>query len=396
LNETADLGIWAITVLEVVSGSDAFAILAETNSNNPEPEDGLSYVCVRISAQNTGTIRRVIQMSDFAATGSDGILRRTGPIAIPDPLLGATVEPGASTEGWIAVMVDDPAAAILWFDSPQAGGNWSDGLFALGEGATVPDAGSLDSASTEVGSEPGGPASFGETVTVGGWEITVDEVLYGLDAWDLFDFRTQALGEGNEWITAGASIHAIVRNLNPFPAFFSSIAFEVSDWDGEPWDQMPTLTVVNDVSREYMPGATGEGWASFAGLTWTEYNLLRVSPVKVGGEARYITFGGDPPASTGESETEPEDETATEEAETSSEPLSVVEGNIVETTEDLVNLREEPSTSGEPLRELERGTQLEVAGEQVEADGYTWLPVIVVDSGEFGYVVIDFVGLAED
>jgi hypothetical protein len=153
---------------------------------------------------------------------------------------------------------------------------------------------------------------------------------------------------------------------------------------------------MNDVSREYMPGATGEGWASFAGLTWTEYNILRISPVKVGGEARYITFGGDPPASTGESEAEPEDATATEEAETSSEPLSVVEGDIVETTEDLVNLREEPSTSGEPLRELERGTQLEVAGEQVEADGYTWLPVIVVDSGEFGYVVIDFVGPAGD
>jgi hypothetical protein len=396
LNETADLGIWAITVLEVVSGSDAFAMLAETNGYNPETEDGLAYVCVRISAQNTSTIRRVIQMSDFAATGSDGILRRTGPIAIPDPLLGAIVEPGASTEGWIAVMVDDPAVAILWFDSPQTGGNWSDGLFALGEGATVPNAGSLDSASTEAGSEPGAPASFGETVTVGGWEITVDEVLYGSDAWELFDFRTQALGPDNEWITAGASIHATVRNLNPFPAFFSSIAFEVSDWDGEPWDQMPTLTVVNDVSREYMPGATGEGWASFAGLTWTEYNLLKVAPVKVGGEARYITFGGDPPTSTGESEAEPEDETATEEAETSSEPLRVVEGDIVETTEDLVNLREEPSTSGEPLRELERGTQLEVAGEQLEADGYTWLPVIVMDSGEFGYVVIDFVGPAED
>jgi hypothetical protein len=396
LNETADLGIWAITVVEVISGSDAFALLSEVNGYNPEPDEGLSYACARITAQNTGTITRVIQMSDFAATGNDGILRRTGPIAIPDPLLGAAVEPGASTEGWIAVMVDDPAAAILWFDSPQAGGNWADGLFALGDAASAPNVASLEGGSTDAGSDPGAPAGLGETVTVGGWVITVDEVLYGSDAWDLFDFRTQALGPDNSWITEGAAVHAIVRNLNPFPAFFSSITFEVSDWTGEPWDQVPTMTVVNDVSREYMPGASGEGWASFGGLAWTEYNLLKVSPFKVAGEARYITFGGDPPASTGDNETEPDAETAEEEEATPSAPLDVVEGDIVMTTEDRVNLREEPTTSGAPLRELGLDTQLEVAGEPVEADGYTWLPVIVVDTGEFGYVVIDFVQAAED
>ena len=71
LNETADLGIWAITVVEVISGNDAFALLADVNANNPEPDQGLSYVCARITAQNTGTITRAIQMSDFAATGTD-------------------------------------------------------------------------------------------------------------------------------------------------------------------------------------------------------------------------------------------------------------------------------------------------------------------------------------
>src|SRR5690606_32550426 len=104
----------------------------------------------------------------------------------------------------------------------------------------------------------------------------------------------------------------------------------------------------------------------------------------------YITFGGDPPASTSTDEPETEEEPADDETTTASTPIDVVEGDIVEITEDRVNLRDEPTTSGSPLRELERGTQLEVAGEPVEADGYTWLPVIVVDSGEFGYVVIDF------
>jgi hypothetical protein len=390
-------------VQEVVAGDEAFAILTDTNAANAElgaPAEGESYVLARISATNTSSVRQVVQMSDFAATGTDGILRRTGPIAIPDPMLGAMVEPGATTEGWIAPIVNDPASAILWFDSPRLSGVWSDALFALAEGAT-PAIAALDPADTDVGSEPSSPASIGDTVTVGGWEITIDEVLYGADMFDaIFDFRTRALGSNNDWITAGAAVRATVRNLNPFPAFFSSIAFEVADWTGEPWDQMPTFTVADDVSREYMPGGSGSGWAAFAGLAWTEYNLVKVAPFKIGGEARYVTFGDAPPAgasTSSDEESTTDESTAEDDASNNASPeFTAVDGDVVVTSEDLVNLRDAPSTTGNPLQELPAGTELEVSGEPEEADGYTWYPVIVLSTGEFGYVVADFLAFPEN
>lgn len=397
----AELGPWTITVQEVIAGSDAFAILTDTNAANAElgaPAEGESYVLARISATNTGAAPQVIQMSQFAATGTDGILRRTAAIAIPEPQLSAIVQPGESTEGWIAPIVNDPASAILWFDSPILGGTWSDALFALAEGA-APAIEELDPSDTDTGSDVASPASFGDTLTVDGWEITIDDVLYGADMFDaIFDFRTRALGSNNDWITAGAAVHAVVRNLNPFPAFFSSITFEVADWSGEPWDQMPTLTVTDDVSREYMPGGSGSGWAAFAGLAWTEYNLLRVSPVKVTGNERFLTFGDTPPANNAPDDEEPD---STDEPDSGSEgepssDFTATTGDMVVTSEDLVNLRADASTSGDILQELPLGTELEIAGEAVEADGHTWYQVIVVETGETGFVVADFLEPAEN
>ncbi len=387
LGEAVALGPWTITVAEVRSGADAQAQLTETNGNNPEAGSGLAWVTARISVQNIGSTRRAIQMSDFAMTGTDGVFRRTGPIVPPSPMLTYLVEPGETVEGWIAAEVDAPESAVLWFDASQLGGSWADGLFELAAGAILPPVDKLDAADTDAGSDPGSPVAIGDTVQVGGWEITVDQVLYGLDMWDTLYIGTKYLEQSSTWITGGAAIHAVVRNLNPFPAFFSSIAFEVADWSGEPWDQMPTLTVNDDVSREYLPGASGEGWAAFGGLSWTEYNLLRVAPFKVGGQTRYYTFSDAPPAgSTTSEQTDP----------TPAAELDVAVGDTVETTEDLVNLRAEPSTSGSPVKELTQGTQLEVTGEPVTADGYTWLPVTVIESGETGYVVTNFVALVDE
>lgn len=57
-----------------------------------------------------------------------------------------------------------------------------------------------------------------------------------------------------------------------------------------------------------------------------------------------------------------------------------------------VNLRAAPTTDGDIVASLEEGTELQITGEAVEADGYTWWPVT---SDEFtGYVVEDFIELA--
>ena len=390
IGETADLGVWAITVAEVVAGDEAASLMIQTNGENPPAPDGQVYVCVRITAQNTSEQTRAIQVVDFAGTGGDGVLRRTQAVVVPEPMLQAVVEPGASTEGWIAITVADPSVAALWFDSPVLGGSWADGLFALAEGATAPVVEELDASDTDIGSDPGSPAAIGETVKVGGWEVTVQELIYGMDVFDIADFRTRALGSDNSGVPRWIGIYASVRNLNPFPAFFSDIGFEIADAQGEAWDHTMTLTAPDpDVSREYLPGAGGEGWALFEPGSYATADLIRVQPFKIGGAARFISLDGNQPVSDDPDETE--DTTATEAPENA---VSFAVGDVAVTSEDLVNLREEPSASGTIVSELALGTELEITGESTEADNYTWYPVVVTESGEEGFVVQNFLAPA--
>lgn len=385
IGEPASLGPWTITVSEVIAGEEAWSFLLETNGENPVPPDGLAYVCVRVAAQNTSDQARAVEMVDFAATGSDGVLRRTQAVVVPEPMLQAVVEPGASTEGWLAITVDDPSVATLWFDSPMLGGAWADGVFALGESSVAPIFETLDASSSDskIGSDPSTPAAIGETVRVGGWHVTIDEVITGLAVFEIADFRYQALGTDDGWVQSAIGLRATVRNLNPFPAFFSTIAFELADFAGEPWDHTLMMTPPEpDVSQEYLPGATGQGWAVFGRQPYAEANLIRIQPVRAGGAARYVIFDGQQPASGGES---PADESTPPPA------LDVSLGDLVETSEDLVRLREEPSASAEVVEELPLGTRLEITGEGSDADGYTWYPVTVVDSSQSGYLVADFI-----
>nr|MBA2469105.1 SH3 domain-containing protein [Chloroflexia bacterium] len=362
------------------SGEEAASFLIGANTENPPAPDGQAYVCARITAQNTSDRTESLQMVDFAGTGGDGILRRTQAVVVPEPMLQAVVEPGATTEGWIAVTVDDPSVATLWFDAPILGGSWADGIFALADGAPAPVFEPLDATDTDIGGDPANPAAIGETVRVGGWEVTIDEVIFGEAIFEIADFRYRALGSTNSWIQRGIGLYATVRNMNPFPAFFSDIAFEIADFSGEPWDHTLTMTPPEpDVSQEYLPGATGQGWATFGGQTWTAAELIKVQPFKIGGAARYVIFDGNQPVA----------DAPAEEAEPAV-ALDLAVGDLVETTEDLVNLRDEPSANAGIAEELPVGTQLEVTGESTDADGYTWYPVIVLETSRAGYVVQDF------
>lgn len=62
-------------------------------------------------------------------------------------------------------------------------------------------------------------------------------------------------------------------------------------------------------------------------------------------------------------------------------------------TENGVNVRSEPSTAGTPITAANSGDVVDIIGETVEADGYTWYPVRLEDGSE-GFIVGDFLDLA--
>ena len=62
-------------------------------------------------------------------------------------------------------------------------------------------------------------------------------------------------------------------------------------------------------------------------------------------------------------------------------------GDFVTVVEGGVNMRSDPTTAGENIvRALEGGEVLEIQGEPVEADGFTWYEVLVSETGEIGWV----------
>ncbi|MFM9108482.1 MAG: hypothetical protein ACKOWF_17490, partial [Chloroflexota bacterium] len=69
-------------------------------------------------------------------------------------------------------------------------------------------------------------------------------------------------------------------------------------------------------------------------------------------------------------------------------------GTTIVTTEE-VNLRDAPSTDGTALRVLPAGTDLVTSGEAVEAGQCDWWPVSVMETGEQGFVIEEFVRLGQ-
>ncbi|MCO5218877.1 MAG: SH3 domain-containing protein [Thermomicrobiales bacterium] len=86
-------------------------------------------------------------------------------------------------------------------------------------------------------------------------------------------------------------------------------------------------------------------------------------------------------------------ESTNEEAPAGETPTEEAAATVTATvTQNSVNVRPSPSTSGASIVKVNAGDTVTVTGEAVEGDGYTWLPVIL-DDGTSGYIVIDFLNV---
>lgn len=77
-------------------------------------------------------------------------------------------------------------------------------------------------------------------------------------------------------------------------------------------------------------------------------------------------------------------------APTATKPAGIAVGATVTVTENSVNLRDQPATSGNVVESLTQGQQLTVIGGPQTADGYTWWQVQDPATGTSGWVAADF------
>ncbi|MGC4107594.1 MAG: DUF4352 domain-containing protein [Thermomicrobiales bacterium] len=388
LGQAATAGPWSLTVIEVAAGSDAAARVAAANAGNAAAPDGVGYLLAHVQATNTGSTPLVLNMADFTATGSDGILRAPASIAGPTPELQATVAAGASVDGWLPLLVDDPAAATLWFESILLGGTWSSAILGLSDQAAIPSFGTPATPDANAGSDPASPASVGTAVLAGDWSVTVIRTGAGQEVYDNSDYGLRALSQSaqvpSDEIATWLGVYLSVTNLSNRPTNFSPNALMLCDTDGEVWDNVMALNAPTpDVARRLAPGATREGWVAFQLKPYSPGTLARIAPSVVADTPKYVSLSGS--AATTASATTPTGTPAS---------LDVVVGDTVVTTDSQINLRAEPSPSGQIVAELTKDTHLTVTGDGVEAGGYLWYPVTVVETGDSGYVVSTFLAKA--
>jgi hypothetical protein len=373
LGQPATAGPWELTVTDLQLGDAAFGTIASANAGNDPAPAGTAWALAYVVATNRSDRVAVLNVTDFAATGTDGILRRTPAMVAPEPVAQGSAEPGGTVEGWVPFLVNDTSNVLLWFNSPFLGGNWADAWFALTDGATIPAFGPVP-ADPGAGLSPDAPAPFGGTVRAGDFDVTVLDHISGQAVHDIADFGLRALA----FSSGTGSWHAFyvrATNISDRPAFFSWTALRITDRSGEPWDHLLALSAPQpDAAREIMPGATREGWAAIDLMPWATMDLLRIQPSEVADAARYITFSGDPVA-----------------AQPTPEPVQdFAPGDVVELTDSPVNLRADASISGEIIAELDGSSTLTITGDKVETDGYTWYPAEVDATGESGFVVANY------
>src|SRR5699024_5162220 len=110
----------------------------------------------------------------------------------PEPSLQATVEPGGTAEGWVPSIVNDTSNVIYSFSSPFLGGSWSNAWLAVSDGAQFPAVDPVPEDSG-LGTSPESPATFGETVRAGDFDVSVQEHIQGQAVYDIADFGLRAL-----------------------------------------------------------------------------------------------------------------------------------------------------------------------------------------------------------
>jgi hypothetical protein len=385
VNAETVAGPWKMTVLQVQTGSDAAAAVTAASQFNVAPADGSAYVVVKIRVQNASNRDYDIEPDDFGVTGSSGVLSRFSQQIPPDPALHGTVKTGETLEGSIVAEVPvDETNLLLVYDSLSITGNWSDCVFALADGAAMADAGKAAAAKNNAGTKVDNAAQIGDEIVTDEWAVKLIETASGAtDVGNLFpssDYRTTALlGTGSDDGATWLALHVQVKNVRAGGAasFLPATAFLLVTSDGKPVNDVTLLTPPDpDVSGTYYPGGSRDGWVLFEQPNTYPDSIVRFLPFVTDGDARYFDFGGGgsaqptPPAAT------------------------VASGAKVTVSEDVVNLRSEPSTSGEIVVELKKGDELTVTGEPVAGDNYQWYPVTVDSTGQTGYIASNFVSPA--
>ena len=301
LGAAVQAGPVELQILDVLNGADAIGAVLAASPTNVEPRDGMTYVAVKLSAHNTGSQPLWLDNDDFALTGDSGLVWRFLGARPPDPALNVTLNPGESSEGWVAFGIPiEERSLLLIFDSLEIDSSWADRVLAIEDGAKIPDLSQRAAAPNNAGTDVATALGIGEPAVTDQWSVELLDVVTDAAAFDLVDYRTGALGvgdatgaDGSVWIALRFRIQNVTAGgeLAHFPAN----AFVLVDDAGNPLLDIATLTPPRpDAAGGYYPGAARDGWVMFdvpVDYSTATVRFLPFAHTATSLDPRYFSYG---------------------------------------------------------------------------------------------------------
>jgi hypothetical protein len=234
-------------------------------------------------------------------TGDSGLVSRFVGAQPPDPALNVTLNPGESSEGWVAFGIPAVESSLLLiFDCLELGGSWADRVMALQDGAQIPDLSQGVAAPNDVGTDFTTALGAGEPGVTDQWSVELLDVVSGQTAFDLVDYRAGALGagdatgeDGSVWVALQFRIQNVAAGGEL--AYFPANAFVLVDDTGNPLLDVVTLTPPRpDAAGGYYPGAQRDGWVMFdvpLDYTTATVRFLPFAHTSTSRDPRFFSFG---------------------------------------------------------------------------------------------------------
>jgi hypothetical protein len=120
IGETTISDNWEITLLEVVRGEAAEAMVMEAYEFNDPPEEGFEYVLARVQMRNISSeeASEWLDNSNFTTVGELNEVYDSPYYIVPDPDFDFYAYPGAEGEGWVALQAaKDEGGLLMIFES---------------------------------------------------------------------------------------------------------------------------------------------------------------------------------------------------------------------------------------------------------------------------------------
>jgi hypothetical protein len=258
---------WDIQVLDVKRGGEAWKDLQAVSEFNEAAPADMEYLLVKLHVKSTYTdnAKHDISGCDFEVTGDRLIEYSCGMVNVdaPAPILDASVSPGGETEGWAAYLIGkDEKDLILVFKEISNFDENAVRYIALDDGASIsipPDLAKIKPNNLGTGRDK--PAGRTEKLVTENWELSINQVVRGEDAWTMVldaNEYNDPPAEGMEYLAVNLHVRYIgtvdrAENINS--SYFSSTGNA-----GVLYDLPLVLEPAPPLDIVLYPGGAYDGW----------------------------------------------------------------------------------------------------------------------------------------